>query len=254
MTLVSEQYTKTGKTVRGCLQPLIKALFRTQYKHGIDFVLSRDLRQTKVFPVKRDCVQVNSHWRGSPTQCSALIGAVIIKVIAVHILHTYSHICDHIIANAYIDTPALQAMISKSVSIVQERRRPWNIIFIMWSNHGIIPFRSWLTKNYIHLTPTYFNINNVCTWVSFCRCSSYRPVWMKHNNARIPLYLHPFLQALMDPIPTTLCYVVSAAMQMAPSGKPCLTRNVPRVVATATDAPSLPQDLIQWQLYCPQLY
>ena len=59
--------------------------------------------------------------------------------------------------------------------------KPWNIIpnhvrSTRCSNSEIVPFKSWLTKYYMHLTLTYYDTDNVCTWVSFCRCSGCRPV------------------------------------------------------------------------------
>ena len=65
--------------------------------------------------------------------------------------------------------------------------KPWNTIpyhvrSTRCNNNEIVPFKSWLAKHYMHLTLTYHNSDNVCIWVSFCRCSGCRPVWMKHNN------------------------------------------------------------------------
>lgn len=59
--------------------------------------------------------------------------------------------------------------------------KPWNIIPYnirsqICSSKEITPVKRWLMNHYMNLTQAYFEVENVCTWVSFCRCSNCRPV------------------------------------------------------------------------------
>ena len=61
--------------------------------------------------------------------------------------------------------------------------KPWNklphdIRSMHCTNNEILPFKNWLMNHYKHLTVTYFDVDNICTWVSFCRCPRCRPIWL----------------------------------------------------------------------------
>ena len=53
--------------------------------------------------------------------------------------------------------------------------KPWNTIpsnvrSINCNDKEIPHLRSWMIKHYNQQTESYFDVNNLCTWVSFCRC------------------------------------------------------------------------------------
>ena len=137
--------------------------------------------------------------------------------------------------------------------------KPWNTIpyhvrSTRCNNNEIVPFKSWLTKHYMHLTLTYYDIDNVCTWVSFCRCSSCRPAWMKHNNhtcstVHLTFSTNPHVYISTN-VPCVMLYQQQCKWHQVGSHV-WLGMCLDRIVATATAAPSFPQDLIQWQLCCP---
>ena len=57
---------------------------------------------------------------------------------------------------------------------------PWNNLTpetktIKCKNKDIWPFKNKLLKRYHHLTETFFQSHNVCTWTSSCRCPLCRP-------------------------------------------------------------------------------
>ena len=129
--------------------------------------------------------------------------------------------------------------------------KPWNTIpchvrSTRCNNNEIVPFKICLTKHSMHLTLTRILTMFVLSADSFCRCSGCRPVWMKHTKHTCstvppPLPTNPHAFYFYE---CALFYVVSVAMQVAPSGESCVCGNVPRIIAIATATPSFPQDLI----------
>ena len=116
------------------------------------------------------------------------------------------------------DTPASQAMISKSISIVQEQR-PWNIIFIVWSNHG----KQCLVMSGQHAAITMKSYHSkiglrsiTCIWHSdtttltmfvlgfLCADARAAALYEWSIITHVPLYFHPFLLTLMFSIPTNV--------------------------------------------------
>ena len=62
---------------------------------------------------------------------------------------------------------------------------PHNIRSMHCTNKEILPFKNWLMNHYKHLTVTYFDVDNICTWVSFCRCPRCRPIW----SVKLEIYI-----------------------------------------------------------------
>ena len=69
---------------------------------------------------------------------------------------------------------------------------PLEIRSIVCVNKKITPFKTTLYKLYIcmHKLSTTFDIDNLCTWVSCCRCPACRPLWCREiyitkNNTQL---------------------------------------------------------------------
>ena len=55
---------------------------------------------------------------------------------------------------------------------------PHNIRSMHCTYNEILPFKNWLMNHYKHPTVTYFDVDNICTWDSFCRCPRCRLIWL----------------------------------------------------------------------------
>ena len=89
--------------------------------------------------------------------------------------------------------------------------KPWNAIpsnvrSINCNDKEIPHLRSWQIKHYNQPTESYFDVNNLCTWVSFCRCPSCRPVWVQSNNI---VSLLPFLLTLHISYPILFLFKIN---------------------------------------------
>ena len=94
--------------------------------------------------------------------------------------------------------------------------KPWNTIpsnvrSINCNDKEIPHLRSWMIKHYNQQTESYFDVNNLCTWVSFCRCPSCRPVWVQSNNI-VPLL--PFLLTFHISYPIIFLFYLPSCVKL----------------------------------------
>ena len=94
--------------------------------------------------------------------------------------------------------------------------KPWNTIpsnvrSINCNDKEIPHLRSWMIKHYNQQTESYFDVNNLCTWVSFCRCPSCRPVWVQSNNI---VSLLPFLLTFHISYPIIFLFYLPSCVKL----------------------------------------
>ena len=88
---------------------------------------------------------------------------------------------------------------------------PPNVRSINCNDKEIPHLRSWMIKHYNQQTESYFDVNNLCTWVSFCRCPSCRPVWVQSNNI---VSLLPFLLTFHISYPIIILFYLPSCVKL----------------------------------------